>query len=33
VFLTITRNFGQAIKLQPKQPDPESQAQTGQPPA
>lgn len=33
VFLTISRNFGQAIKLQPKQQDPESQAQTGPPPA
>jgi ferric enterobactin receptor len=33
VFLTITRNFGQAIKLQPKQQDPDSQPQTGQPPA
>jgi outer membrane receptor protein involved in Fe transport len=31
VFLTITRNFGQAIKLQPKQQDPESQAQAGPP--
>ena len=33
VFLTITRNFGQAIKLQPKQQDPDAQPQTGQPPA
>jgi outer membrane receptor protein involved in Fe transport len=33
VYLTITRNFGQAIKLQPKQQDPDSQPQTGQPPA
>jgi len=33
VFLTITRNFGQALKLQPKQQDPDAQAQTGQPPA
>lgn len=33
VFLTITRNFGQAIKLQPKQQDPDAQAQTGPPPA
>jgi outer membrane receptor protein involved in Fe transport len=33
VFLTITRNFGQALKLQPKQQDPDSQAQTGPPPA
>ena len=33
VFLTISRNFGQAIKLQPKQQDPDSQAQTGPPPA
>jgi hypothetical protein len=32
VYLTITRNFGQALKLQPKQPDPEAQAQTGPPP-
>ena len=29
VFLTITRNFGQAIKLQPKQPDPDAQAADG----
>lgn len=33
VFLTITRNFGQALKLQPKQQDPDSQPQTGPPPA
>jgi len=33
VFLTISRNFGQAIKLQPKQQDPDSQVQTGPPPA
>ena len=33
VFLTITRNFGQALKLQPKQQDPDAQPQTGQPPA
>ena len=33
VFLTITRNFGQAVKLQPKQQDPDAQAQTGPPPA
>jgi outer membrane receptor protein involved in Fe transport len=33
VFLTITRNFGQALKLQPKQQDPDAQAQTGPPPA
>jgi hypothetical protein len=32
VYLTITRNFGQALKLQPKQPDPDAQAQTGPPP-
>lgn len=32
VFLTITRNFGQAIKLQPKQQDPDAQAQAGPPP-
>jgi ferric enterobactin receptor len=32
VYLTITRNFGQAIKLQPKQQDPDAQAQTGPPP-
>jgi outer membrane receptor protein involved in Fe transport len=31
VFLTITRNFGKALKLQPKQQDPDSQAQTGPP--
>ncbi len=31
VFLTVTRNFGQAIKLQPKQADPDAQAQTGPP--
>ncbi len=31
VFLTITKNFGQAVKLQPKQQDPDSQAQTGPP--
>ncbi len=31
VFLTISRNFGQAIKLQPKQQDPDAQAQTGPP--
>ena len=30
---TITRNFGQALKLQPKQQDPDAQAQTGPPPA
>jgi outer membrane receptor protein involved in Fe transport len=29
VFLTISRNFGKAVKLQPKQVDPD--AQTGQP--
>jgi outer membrane receptor protein involved in Fe transport len=33
VFLTITRNFGQAVKLQAKQQDPDAQAQTGPPPA
>jgi outer membrane receptor protein involved in Fe transport len=31
VFLTITRNFGQALKLQQRQQDPDSQAQTGPP--
>jgi ferric enterobactin receptor len=31
IFLTVTRNFGQALKLQPKQQDPDSQAQTGPP--
>ena len=30
-ILTITRNFGKAIKLQPKQQDPDAQAQTGPP--
>ena len=33
VFITVTRNFGQAIKLQPKQQDPDAQPMTGQPPA
>jgi ferric enterobactin receptor len=33
IFITVTRNFGQAIKLQPKQQDPDAQAQTGPPPA
>ncbi|HEX3866359.1 MAG TPA: outer membrane beta-barrel family protein, partial [Gemmatimonadaceae bacterium] len=33
VYLTITRNFGQALKLQPKQPDPDATpAQPGGPP-
>lgn len=32
VYLTITRNFGQAIKLQPKQQDPDAQAQPVGPP-
>lgn len=34
VFLTITKNFGQAIKLQPKQQDPDAQPQpaAGPPP-
>lgn len=31
VYLTITRNFGKAIKLQPRQQDPDAQAQTGPP--
>jgi ferric enterobactin receptor len=31
IFLTVTRNFGQALKLQPKQQDPEAQPQTGPP--
>jgi outer membrane receptor protein involved in Fe transport len=31
VFLTITRNFGQALKLQQRQQDPDAQAQTGPP--
>ncbi|MEO7085804.1 MAG: TonB-dependent receptor [Gemmatimonadaceae bacterium] len=34
VFLTITRNFGQALKLQPKQQDPDATSgQPGPPPA
>jgi outer membrane receptor protein involved in Fe transport len=32
VYLTISRNFGQAIKLQPKQQDPDAQPQTAGPP-
>ena len=33
VFLTITRNFGQALKLQPKQQDPDAtQGAPGPPP-
>jgi hypothetical protein len=33
VFLTITRNFGQALKLQPKQQDPDAtQGPPGPPP-
>src|SRR6201999_4667508 len=34
VYLTISRNFGQALKLQPKQQDPDalSQPTTGTPP-
>ncbi len=31
VFLTVSRNFGQAVKLQQKQQDPDAQAQTGPP--
>ena len=31
VFLTITRNFGQALKLRARQTDPDAQAQTGPP--
>ena len=34
VFLTVTRNFGQALKLQPKQQDPDAASQpVGGPPA